>query len=65
MCGKKFSILYKQKPCGVNIGAYSTVIFKFLKSNMNLQFVTGVYAASTYKERTYENGIKGGLWKRY
>ena len=45
---KTFSILYKQKPCEVNIGPYNTVILKLLKSNMNLQFVTGVYAMLTY-----------------
>ena len=35
---------------------------------MNLQFVIGVYAMLTYltcNERTYEKGIKGGLWKGY
>ena len=45
---KKVSILYKQKPCEVNIGLYNTVIWKLLKANMNLQFVTGVYAVLTY-----------------
>ena len=33
---KKVSILYKRKPCEVNIGLYNTVILKLLKSNMNL-----------------------------
>ena len=41
---KKVSILYKRKPCEVNIGPYNTVILELFKSNMNLQFVTGVYA---------------------
>ena len=45
---KKVSILYKRKPSEVNIGAYNMVILKLLKSNMNLQFVTGVYAMLTY-----------------
>ena len=45
---KKISILYKGKPCEVNIGPYDTVILKLLKTNMNLQFVTGVYAMLTY-----------------
>ena len=75
MWKKRVSILYKQ--CGVNIGPYKTGIkipvlygpmFKLLKFNMNLQFVRGVYAMLTYltcNERTYEKGIKGGLWKRY
>ena len=46
--GKKVSILYKQKPLEVKVGPYNTVILKLLKSNMNLQFVTGVYAMLTY-----------------
>ena len=45
---KKISILYKRKPCEVNIGSYNTVILKLLKSNMNLQFVTDVHAILTY-----------------
>ena len=45
---KKFSILYKRKPRGVNIGPYNTNILKLLKPNMNVQFVTGVYAMLTY-----------------
>ena len=47
MCEKRY-LLYKQKPCEVKIGPYYTVILKLLKSNMNLQFVTGVYAMLTY-----------------
>ena len=46
--GWKLSILYKWKPCEVNIGSYIAVILKVLKSNMNLQFVTGVCAVCTY-----------------
>ena len=45
---KKVSILYKRKPCEVNIGPYNTVILKLLNANKNLQFVTGVYAILTY-----------------
>ena len=45
---KKVSILYKRKPCEVNIGPYNTVILQLLKANMNLQFVTVVYAMLTY-----------------
>ena len=45
---KKFSIFYKRKPCEVNIGPYNTVILKLSKSNVNLQYVTGVYAMITY-----------------
>ena len=45
---KKISILNIQKPCERNIGQYNIVILKLLKSSMNLQFVTGVYAMLTY-----------------
>ena len=45
---KTVSVLYKRKPCEVNIGSYNTVILKLLKSNMNLQFVTDVHAILTY-----------------
>ena len=45
---KIVSILYKRKPSEVNIGPYNTVILELLKSNMNLQFVTGVYVMLTY-----------------
>ena len=48
MCGKKVSISYKQKPCEINIVPCNTVILKLSKSNMNLQFVTGVYTMLTY-----------------
>ena len=39
-------ILFKRKPCEVNIGPCKKVILEHLKSN--LQFVTGVYAMLTY-----------------
>ena len=45
---KKISIVYKRRPSEVNIGPYNTVILKLLKSNMNIQFVTGIYAMLTY-----------------
>ena len=45
--GKKVSVLHKRQPCEVNIGPYNTVILKLLKSNMKLQFTTGVYAMLT------------------
>ena len=48
MCRKKVSILYKRKPCEVKIGPYNTGILKLLKSNVNLQFVAGIYAMLTY-----------------
>ena len=72
---KKVSMLHKRKPCELNIGSYNTVILKLLKSNINLQFFTGVYAMLTYlmsylckPEHTvskHEKVIKEGLWKRY
>ena len=37
------------KPCEANIEPYNTVILKLLKSNVNLQFVTGVYTMLTYQ----------------
>ena len=45
---KKISILDNRKTCEVNIGSYNTVILRLLNSNMNLQFVTGVYAMLAY-----------------
>ena len=48
MWKKRVYILFKQKPCEVIFGPNNTVILKLLKSNMNLQFVTGVYAMLTY-----------------
>ena len=45
--GKKFSVVYKRKPCEVNIRTYNTVILKLWKANMNIQFTTGVYAMLT------------------
>ena len=48
MCGKKASILSKRNPFEMNIGSYNTVTLKLLKSNMNLQFVTGTYAILGY-----------------
>ena len=45
---KKGIYILLKKPCEVNIGPYNTVILKLLKSNINLQFVTGVYSILTY-----------------
>ena len=45
---KKVSIIYKRRPGEVYIGPYNTMILMLLKSNMNIQFVTGVYAMLTY-----------------
>ena len=48
MCEKKVSIFNKRKPCEVILGPFNTVILKPLNPNMNLQFVTGIYAMLTY-----------------
>jgi len=45
---KKLSIIYKRRPCEKDISPYNTVILSLLKSNMNIQFVTGVYGLLTY-----------------
>ena len=45
---KSVSIIYKRRPCEVYVGPYNTVFMMILKSNMNIQFVTGVYAMLTY-----------------
>ena len=39
---EKESVIYKRRPCEVNIGPYNTVILMLLKSNIYIQFVTGV-----------------------
>lgn len=48
MCEKKISIVHKRKQYEVSLRNYNTVILKLLKSNMNIKFVTGVYAMLTY-----------------
>ena len=50
---KRVYILFKQKACEVIFGPSNTVILKLLKSNMDLQFVTGVYAMLTYLTSSY------------
>ena len=45
---KKLNIIYKRKPSEVNIVQYNTVILKLLRANMNIQYVTGVYAVVVY-----------------
>ena len=47
-CVEKRSRYHINKNHKVNIGPYNTVILKLLKSNINLQFVTGVYSILTY-----------------
>jgi len=44
----KLSIIYKRKPVEQNISPYNPVLLGSLKSNMNLQFVTGVYGLLAY-----------------
>ena len=45
---KDVSIVYKRNPSDVLIGPYNTVIFSCLKANMNIQYITSVYALLTY-----------------
>ena len=44
----KVSIIYKRKPLEKDISPYNPVILNLMKSNMNLQFVTGVYGLLAY-----------------
>ena len=44
----QISIIYKRKPNEVSVGPYNTVILSLLKANMNIQYVTGIYAMLTY-----------------
>ena len=70
---KKVYIIYKRRPIEKDISPYNTVILSLLKSNMNIQFVTGVYGLLTYltsylckPEHTMgelmKKSIKGGYW---
>lgn len=45
---QKVSIIYKRKPCEKYISPYNTVMLSLLKSNMNIQFVTGIYGLLAY-----------------
>ena len=46
---KTISVLYKSRPNELNIGPCDTgILLKLLKSNMNVKFVTGVYAMLKY-----------------
>ena len=45
---KKISLFYKRRPCEKNISPYNTVILSLIRSNMNLQFITGIYGLLTY-----------------
>ena len=44
----KLSVHYKWKPNEKDISPYNTVILSLIKSNMNLQYVTGIYGFLTY-----------------
>ena len=45
---RKTTILYKRKPKEKWISPYNTVLLSLMKSNMNIQFVTGVYGLLAY-----------------
>ena len=45
---RKLSIHHKQKPNEKDISPYNTVTLSLIKSNMNLQYVTGIYGLLTY-----------------
>ena len=44
----KLSIAYKRRPVEQNISPYNPLLLNSLKSNMNLQFVTGIYGLLAY-----------------
>ena len=45
---RKISIIFKRKPNETVISPYNTVLLNLMKSNMNLQFVTGIYGLLAY-----------------
>ena len=45
---RKLSIHYKRNTNEKDISPYNTVILSLMKSNMNLQYVTGIYGLLTY-----------------
>ena len=45
---KRLNIIYKQKPAKINTVHCNAVILKLLRANMNIQFVTRVYAMLVY-----------------
>ena len=45
---KKITIVYKRKPNEEFVSPYNTVLLSLMKSNMNIQFVTGVYGLLAY-----------------
>ena len=44
----KVTVQYKRKPSEQNFSPYNTVILSLMKSNMNLQYVTGMYGVIKY-----------------
>ena len=45
---KKLTVIYKRAPNETNIGPYNTVMISILQSNMNIQYVTNMYAVLAY-----------------
>ncbi|XP_066911966.1 uncharacterized protein [Clytia hemisphaerica] len=45
---RKLTVIYKREPHETNIGPYNTVIISLLQSNMNIQYVTNMYAVLAY-----------------
>ena len=45
---KKLTVIYKRTPNETNIGPYNTVMISILQSNMNIQYVTNMYAVLAY-----------------
>ena len=44
----RITVLYKRKPSEKNVSPYNTVILSLMKSNMNLQYVTGLFGVIKY-----------------
>ena len=44
----RVTILYKRKPSEQNVSPYNTVILSLMQSNMNIQYVTGMYGVIKY-----------------
>ena len=40
--------MYKRKPCEKDISPYNAVLLNLTKSNVNLEFITGVYGMLAY-----------------
>ena len=44
----RVTVQYKRKPSEKNVSPYNTVILSLMKSNMNIQYVTGIYGVVKY-----------------